>query len=632
MQRTLGQVLTESDRRKAFARLALGALGVVFGDIGTSPLYTIHSTFVDEGVAVTEPNILGVLSLVFWLLFVMVSLKYVVFVMGADNRGEGGIMALMALAHRGARDNVTLRRWIVIFGLLGASLFYGDGVITPAISVLSAVEGLKVAAPALSHWIVPVTILILAGLFAMQSRGTGKVGAVFGPITLIWFIIIAVLGVKEIITQPHVLFALNPFYGLQFFLANGWHGFLALGGVVLAITGGEALYADMGHFGKNPIRFDWFGLVSLSLVLNYFGQGALLLNEPSAVDNPFYHLVPDAFQLPMVVLAMIATVIASQAVITGAFSMTREAIQLGYSPRLEIRHTSREMHGEIYLPWVNRMLFVSVIAAVVGFRSSDNLAAAYGIAVTGTMLITSLLALVVQRRLWGWNRWIVIGLGIVGVSIDTSLFSANAVKFAEGGWFPLVIALVAFTVMTTWRKGRDLVVRELRQSGLALEPFIESVIAHPPLRVHGTAIFLTANVLGVPSALLHNLKHNKVLHERNILMTIGTLDVPTAEYGERTEITALGHEFYQVVIRYGFAEDPNVPLALQSCEAKGLGFDMMDTTFFLSRETVIAGAHAGMPLWREKLFAFLTRNGMSATTFFRIPGNRMIELGTRVEI
>ncbi|HEY8011485.1 MAG TPA: potassium transporter Kup [Rudaea sp.] len=632
MQRTPGQVLTESDRRKAFARLALGALGVVFGDIGTSPLYTIHSTFVDEGVAVTEPNILGVLSLVFWLLVVIVSLKYVVFVMRADNRGEGGIMALMALAHRGARDNVTLRRWIVIFGLLGASLFYGDGVITPAISVLSAVEGLKVAAPSLSHWVVPVTILILAVLFAVQSRGTGKVGAVFGPITLIWFIIIAVLGFKEIITQPHVLFALNPFYGLSFFLANGWHGFLALGGVVLAITGGEALYADMGHFGKNPIRFDWFGLVSISLLLNYFGQGALLLNDPSAVDNPFYHLVPDTFQLPMVVLATIATVIASQAVITGAFSMTREAIQLGYSPRLEIKHTSREMHGEIYLPWVNRMLFVSVIAAVLGFRSSDNLAAAYGIAVTGTMLITSLLALVVQRRLWGWNRWVVIGLGIVGVSIDTSLFSANAVKIEEGGWFPLVIALVAFTVMTTWRKGRDLVVRELRQSGLALEPFIESVVAHPPLRVHGTAIFLTANVLGVPSALLHNLKHNKVLHERNILMTIGTLDVPTAEYGERTEITALGHEFYQVVIRYGFAEDPNVPLALQSCEAKGLGFDMMDTTFFLSRETVIAGAHAGMPLWREKLFAFLTRNGMSATTFFRIPGNRMIELGTRVEI
>ena len=632
MQRTPGQVLTESDRRKAFARLALGALGVVFGDIGTSPLYTIRNTFVDEGVAVTEPNILGVLSLVFWLLVVIVSLKYVVFVMRADNRGEGGIMALMALAHRGARDNMLLRRWIVIFGLLGASLFYGDGVITPAISVLSAVEGIKVATPAFSHWVVPATILILIGLFAVQSRGTGRVGAVFGPITLIWFIIIAVLGFKEIITQPHVLFALNPFYGLAFFLANGWHGFLALGGVVLAITGGEALYADMGHFGKNPIRFDWFGLVSISLVLNYFGQGALLLNDPSAVDNPFYHLVPDAFQLPMVVLATIAAVIASQAVITGAFSMTREAIQLGYSPRLEIKHTSREMHGEIYLPWVNRMLFVSVIAAVLGFRSSDNLGAAYGIAVTGTMLITSLLALVVQRRLWGWNRWIVIGLGIVGISIDASLFSANAVKIEEGGWFPLVIALIAFTVMTTWRKGRDLVVRELRQSGLALEPFIESVVAHPPLRVHGTAIFLTANVLGVPSALLHNLKHNKVLHERNILMTIGTLDVPTAEYGERTEITALGHEFYQVVIRYGFAEDPNVPLALQSCEAKGLGFDMMDTTFFLSRETVIAGAHAGMPLWREKLFAFLTRNGMSATTFFRIPGNRMIELGTRVEI
>ena len=621
-----------TDTRKAFARLALGALGVVFGDIGTSPLYTMHSTFVGEGVAVTETNVLGVLSMVFWLLLIVVSLKYVTFIMRADNRGEGGIMALMALAQRGARESAMLRRWIVIFGLLGAALFYGDGVITPAISVLSAVEGLKVVAPTLEHSIVPVTIAILVLLFMVQSRGTGKVGVVFGPIMLIWFVVIAVLGIKEIATQPHVLYALNPFEGLSFFLHNGFHGFLALGGVVLAITGAEALYADMGHFGRKPIRVDWFGLVSIALVLNYFGQGALLLNDPSAVDNPFYHLVPDALQLPMLVLACVATIIASQAVITGAFSMTREAIQLGYSPRMDIKHTSMQMHGEIYLPWINRALFVMVIVAVLGFGSSDNLGAAYGVAVTGTMLITSLLALVVQRRLWGWPRWIVIGLGIIGLSIDTTLFGANAVKIAEGGWFPLVLGLFAFVIMTTWRKGRDLVLRELKTSSIALEPFVESITTHPPLRVPGTAIFLTANVHGVPSALLHNLKHNKVLHERNILLTVETLDVPTAQYGERTEITALGHDFYRLILRFGFSEEPHIPQALESCEAKGLGFDMMDTTFFLSRESIIATDRAGMPLWRDKIFVYLVRNASSATAFFHIPGNRLIELGTQVEI
>jgi KUP system potassium uptake protein len=621
-----------TDTRKAFAKLALGALGVVFGDIGTSPLYTIHSTFVGENLDVTEPNVLGVLSLVFWLLVVVVSLKYVTFIMRADNRGEGGIIALMALAMTGARGSARLRRWIVIFGLLGAALFYGDGVITPAISVLSAVEGLKVVAPTLEHSIVPVTIAILVLLFMVQSRGTGKVGVVFGPIMLVWFVVIGVLGLMQIVTQPHVLYALNPIEGLSFFLRHGFHGFLALGGVVLAITGAEALYADMGHFGRKPIRIDWFGLVSFALVMNYFGQGALLLNDPGAVDNPFYHLVPDALQLPMLVLACVATIIASQAVITGAFSMTREAIQLGFSPRMEIKHTSRQMYGEIYLPWVNRALFVMVIAAVVGFKSSDNLGAAYGIAVTGTMLITSLLALVVQRLLWGWPRWIVLGLAIVGLSIDTSLFLANAVKIGEGGWFPLVLGLFVFIMMTTWRKGRDLVLRGLQTSSIALEPFVESITTHPPLRVPGTAIFLTANVHGVPSALLHNLKHNKVLHERNILLTVETLDAPTANYGERTEITALGHDFFRLIVRFGFAEDPDIPQALQSCEAKGLGFDMMDTTFFLSRESIIATDRPGMPLWRDKIFVYLVRNSSSATAFFRLPGNRLIELGTQVEI
>ena len=623
---------TPSTDRKAFARLALGALGVVFGDIGTSPLYTINSTFVGENVAVTEANVLGVLSMIFWLLTIVVSLKYVTFIMRADNRGEGGIMALMALAQRGARDSVLLRRWVVIFGLLGAALFYGDGVITPAISVLGAVDGLKVISPDLEHSIVPITLVIMMLLFMVQNRGTGKVGVVFGPIMFLWFVVIAVLGIKEIATQPHVLRALNPFEGLSYFWHNGFHGFLALGGVVLAITGAEALYADMGHFGRKPIRVDWFGLVSIALVLNYFGQGALLLNDPTAVDNPFYKLAPETLQLPLLVLATVAAIIASQAVITGAFSMTREAIQLGYSPRMEVKHTSQQMHGEIYVPWVNRALFVMVIAAVLGFRSADNLGAAYGVAVTGTMLITSLLALVVQRKLWNWPLWAVVGLGIVGVTIDATLFGANAVKIEEGGWFPLVLGLVAFVVMTTWRKGRDLVLRELKTSSIALEPFVESITTHPPLRVPGTAIFLTANAHGVPSAMLHNLKHNKVLHERNILLTVETLDAPTAQYGERTEITALGHEFYRLILRFGFAETPNIPQALQSCEAKGLGFEMMDTTFFLSRESIVATDRPGMPLWRDKLFVFLIRNASSATAFFRIPGNRLIELGTQVEI
>ena len=620
--------------RKAFATMALGALGVVYGDIGTSPLYTIQSTFGDANAAITPDavNILGVLSVTFWLLVMIVSLKYVVFIMRADNNGEGGMMALMALAQRAARGNVRVRWVIMILGLLGASLFYGDGVITPAISVLSAVEGLKVLTPELSHWVVPLTVLILLGLFVVQNRGTSRVGAVFGPIMLVWFATIAVLGAMEITHQPHVLLALNPWYGLEFFRVNGWHGFLALGGIVLAITGCEALYADMGHFGRNPIRLAWFGYVSPALVLNYFGQGALLLSNPKAIDNPFYRLVPQTLLLPMIVLAAIATVIASQAVISGAFSMTREAIQLGFSPRLEVVHTSRQTLGQIYLPWVNRLLLVLVVAAVLGFRSSNALGAAYGIAVTGTMFITTCLALIVARRLWGWSRLLVGLAGVVFLAIDASLFSANAIKIEDGGWFPLVLGLFAFLIMSTWRRGRDLVLRELKQSGLALEPFIASLAEHPPLRVPGTAVFLTANINAVPNALLHNLKHNKVLHERNVLLTVETLESPVAEYGERTEITALGHDFFRLTLRFGFAEDPDIPAALQSCAAKGIGFDMMDTTFFVSRESIVATDRPGMPLWRDKLFAFLARNASSATAFFRIPGNRLIELGTQVEI
>ena len=623
---------TPTERRKASAGLALGALGVVYGDIGTSPLYTVQATFAEPGMAANEATILGVLSLIFWALVLVVSLKYVVFIMRADNRGEGGIMALTALAQRCARGNARVRWGIMILGLLGASLFYGDGVITPAISVLSAVEGLKVAAPPLEHYVVPVTLAIIILLFMVQWRGTARVGAVFGPIMVVWFATIAALGVVQIVEHPHVLLALNPYYALEFFRDNGMFGFLALGSIVLAVTGTEALYADMGHFSKRPIRLAWFSYVSPALVLNYFGQGALLLTNPEAISNPFYLAVPHALLYPMIVLSTVATIIASQAVITGAFSMTREAIQLGLAPRMEVRHTSRETLGQIYLPWINRALLVLIVGAVIGFRSSANLAAAYGIAVTGTMAITTCLALIVARRLWNWSGVMVAAAGLIFLTIDIGLFSANAVKIEHGGWFPLVLGAFVFVIMTTWRRGRDLVLRELRQSGLALDPFIASVMAHPPLRVPGTAIFLTANANAVPNALLHNLKHNKVLHERNVLMTVETLETPIAEYGERTEITALGHEFYRVILRFGFAEDPNIPSAFDRCEAKGLGFDMMDTTFFISRETVVATDRPGMPLWRDKLFAFLARNASSATAFFRIPGNRLIELGTQVEI
>jgi len=620
------------ERNKAFAKLALGALGVVYGDIGTSPLYTLQQTFGVHGVAPTPENVLGVLSLVFWSLVLIVAVKYAGFIMRADNRGEGGIMALSALAQRTMRDRPRVRWMIMILGLFGASLFFGDGVITPAISVLSAVEGLEVAVPHWAHYMVPLAAVIIVALFYFQSHGTGRVGAVFGPVMMLWFTSLVVFGLIQIARHPQVMAALSPYYALRFGMANGWAAFFSLGTIVLCITGAEALYADMGHFGKKPIRFMWFGFVLPALVINYFGQGALLIADPSAAKNPFYLLLPESLVIPMTVLATAAAVIASQAVISGAFSVMREAIQLGYLPRMEVRHTSTETMGQIYLPWINRLLLVLTLAVVLGFRSSTNLAAAYGIAVVGTMTIDSILVMFVFRKMWHWNWFKVIALGGLFLVVDAAFLGANADKVEHGGWLPLVLGLAVFTVMSTWRRGRDLVLRELKQSGLALEPFIASVTSHPPLRVPGTAVFLTSNIAGVPNAMLHNLKHNKVLHERNVLMTVETLDSPVAEYGERTEITALGHEFYRVTIRFGFAEDPDIPAALQSCAAKGMGFDMMDTTFFVSRETVVATDRPGMPLWRDKLFAFLGRNASSATAFFRIPGNRLIELGTQVEI
>ena len=613
--------------------LALGAIGVVFGDIGTSPLYTLQEVFSEKyGLRVAQASVFGVLSLVFWSLMLVVTLKYVVFVMRADNKGEGGIMALLALAQRSVRGMPRVRWLVALLAIFGAALFYGDGVITPAMTVLSAVEGLKVAEPALGRWVVGISVAILLLLFALQRRGTAGIGALFGPVMCVWFTVIALLGVHMIMRAPQILAALNPYYALRFFASHGVAAFVALGGVVLAVTGTEALYADMGHFGKSPIRRAWLGFVFPALLLNYFGQGALLLGNPGAAGNPFYLLVPRALLYPMIALATAAAVIASQAVITGAYSMTREAVQLGYSPRMRVVHTSSRVAGQIFVPWINGMLLVLVIAAVLGFRSSENLGAAYGIAVTGTMVVTTLLMLIVAVRIWHWKLPLVVAIGLAFLAIDLAFFGANLLKVEHGGWFPLVLGLLVFTVMTTWRRGRELVLRQLQHGGLALAPFIASIAEHPPARVPGTAVFMTANLNAVPHALLHSLKHYKVLHARNVLLNVETLEAPFADAAERIEVRGLGHSFHALTLRFGFMEDPDVPAALAECKARGLAFEMMDTTFFLSRETVVATRRPGMALWRDRLFAFMTRNALPATAFFSIPGNRLVELGTQVEI
>jgi KUP system potassium uptake protein len=618
--------------RTRVSTLILGAIGVVYGDIGTSPLYTIKQTFGEHGAVPTAANVLGVLSLIFWSLILVVSVKYAGFIMRADNKGEGGIMALTALAQRSVRSNQRGRWWIVMLGLFGAALFFGDGVITPAISVLGAVEGLEVLAPSLQHWVVPIAAIIIVLLFSFQNRGTGKVGAVFAPVMILWFLALAVLGLWHIGQHPSVLRALSPHYAVEFFVHEKWTAFFALGSVILAITGAEALYADMGHFGKRPIRYSWFGFVLPALVLNYFGQGAMLIENPKTADNPLFLMVPPMLLIPMLILATAAAVIASQAVISGAFSVTREAIQLGFLPRMRVRHTSREQMGQIYLPWINRMLLVLTLAVVLGFKSSDNLGAAYGIAVVGTMTIDSILVMIVFRRMWHWSRAKVLGVGVVFLFVDLAFLTANADKVEHGGWFPLVLGAVIFTLMATWRRGRELVMREIRQGGLALEPFIASIAAHPPLRVPGTAVFLTASQSGVPHALLHNLKHNKVLHERNVILTVETSDTPIAETDERVQVDSLGGGFFNVILRFGFAEDPDVPQTLGVIRQCGLPFDLMDTTYFISRESIVATDRPGMALWRDRIFAFMARNATPATAFFQIPGNRLIELGTQVEI
>ena len=613
--------------------LSLAALGVVYGDIGTSPLYALRECF--HGPHAIEPsgaNVLGVLSLIFWSLILVISVKYLVFVVRADNRGEGGILALTALATKMQRA-VRGGQWVLIaMGLFGAALLYGDGMITPAISVLSAVEGLQIATPIFKPYVLAITILILIGLFLIQKHGTAGVGKVFGPVTLVWFVTLAALGAVQIARNPSVLAAVNPLYGIDFFLRNGWRGYFILGTVVLVITGGESLYVDLGHFGRRPIRLAWFTIVLPALLINYFGQGALLINNPATAENPFYLLAPSWMLYPLVLLATCATVIASQAVISGAFSITRQAVQLGFLPRLTISHTSSTEIGQIYIPEINWALMLACILLVVEFRSSSNLAAAYGIAVISTMVITSVMFAVVARRRWRWSLWAVIPLTALFLTIDLAFFGANIVKVADGGWFPLVVAAFIFLLMTTWKKGRQILAEKMRAEVVPVETFLSDLKKRPPVRVPGTAIFMYSNPHGMPPALLHNLEHNQVLHERVVILNVKTEEIPRVPPEERVEVTQLANGFYRVVVRYGFMDDPDIPEALKGAASQGLEYQSSRTTYFLGRETLIANEHEGMPAWRDNLFAFMSRNARRATVYFCIPPDQVIEVGLQVKL
>jgi KUP system potassium uptake protein len=616
---------------KTRQHLMIGALGVVYGDIGTSPLYTVKQCFEALG-GVTPAAVYGVLSLITWALFAVVTLKYVCVIMRADNRGEGGILALTALALRVPRAGTRFHWWILAGGLLGAALFYGDGVITPAISVLSAVEGLKVATPFFDPYIIPLTVLLLLILFIVQRRGTALVGGFFGPIMVLWFATIGLLGLVEIARQPDILLALNPYYGIHLLARTPLRGFALLGAVVLAVTGAEALYADMGHFGKRPIRYAWLSFVFPALLLNYFGQGALLLHEHTALENPFYRLVPDWGLYPMVVLASAATVIASQAVISGAFSMTRQAVLLGYLPRFEIKHTSEQAIGQIYVPKINLFLLLTVVALVLGFRSSDNLGAAYGIAVTGTMSLTTGLALVYMVGSAGWNKWVATLVFGSFLIIDIGFFSANLLKIEDGGWFPLAVAAVIFTLMVTWLRGREALLAERWREALPLETFLATVKPGRPTRVPGTAVFMVPNDRIVPTALLHNLKHNHVLHERVVLMKVETRDIPHVPDDQRLGIVHLEHNFHTVDVSYGFMDEPNIPRALAQLRLMQFRFNLLETSFFVGREKVVLSKDGGIWTWRKRLFIFMHRTMLSATEYFRIPTNRVVELGGQIEI
>lgn len=621
---------------KPFA-LLVGALGVVFGDIGTSPLYAFKECFGShaghERLPLIEGNVLGILSLIIWTLAVIVALKYVTFVMRADNKGEGGIMALLSLAFP-KMDTSRKSEWILIcVGLVGASLLFGDGVITPAISVLSAVEGLKQVSPNLDHYVIPITMGILVSVFAVQRFGTGKVGVVFGPITALWFIVLAVLGVTNIVSHPGVFAAFNPLLGINFLTTHGFNGFLLMGSVFLSVTGAEALYADMGHFGLKPIRRGWFCLVLPALLLNYLGQGALVLEHGTSIDNPFFDLAPAWAQLPLVILATAATVIASQALISGTYSITMQAIQLGYLPRMKIEHTSHSERGQIYLPAINWALMLACLWLVVTFRSSTNLAAAYGIAVSLTMLVTTLLFFFVTNNLWKWPLWKSLLICVPFGIIEIVFVAANGVKIFDGGWFPLAVGAVIFTLMTTWKRGRIILGAKLRESTLPLADFLSSDVSSGRIhRVGGTAVFLSGNPGGTPLALLHNLKHNKVLHQRVIILNVITEVMPFMDEDRRLALTDLGQGFYRLVGRYGYMEEPDVRELLNGCATCGLCCDPMQATFFLSRETVVPSDIPGMALWREHLFAVMSRNALPATAFFHLPPNRVIELGIQVEL
>lgn len=624
---------TELHNRPFFVT-SLAALGVVYGDIGTSPLYAFRECFHGpHPLAPTPANVLGILSLVFWALTLVISFKYLLFLMRADNRGEGGILALLALLTPRQHLSPTQRRYLLPLGLFGAALLYGDGVITPAISVLSAIEGLKVAAPALKGFVIPTTVLILITLFLFQKQGTTKVGTIFGPIMAIWFATIALLGIGGILRTPEVLAAVNPLHGVRFFTSNGQLAFLVLGSVFLVVTGGEALYADMGHFGPRPIRLAWFTCVLPALLLNYFGQGALLLVRPGEAIDPFYHLAPAWALYPLVFLATLATVIASQAVISGAFSLTRQAMQLGYSPRFRLIQTSSEEIGQVYLPAVNWGLMATTIALVFGFGSSTNLAGAYGVAVTTTMVITTVLAFFLMVKRWHWKTTSAAALACLFLSVDLPFFGANMYKIDHGGWFPLVAGVTVFTLMTTWRRGRKAISQIVRGEKVTLEDFIKTLAAAPPHRVPGTAVFMTGRPTGTPPMLYHHLAHNQVLHEQTIILTVLTEEIPRVPAAERVAVTKLEMGFYRVIVRYGFMQSPNVPVALRQCETYGLAVDLDRATYYLARENIISTPRqSGMMRWQEKLFSFMSRNSFTATAFFNIPAEKVVELGQQVEI
>jgi len=627
-----GHLSTTAATPRAVLPLTLTAIGVVYGDIGTSPLYAMRECFFGtHSVPPTEENVLGVLSLIIYSLLLVISVKYIAIVMRADNQGEGGILALTALLPQtnGPRLSSPL---LVLMGIFGAALLYGDGMITPAITVLGAIEGLKVTTPLVDPYVVPVAVIILVGVFAIQRHGTDRVGRLFGPIMVVWFIVMAVLGIAWLLREPVVLTAVDPRHAVAFFLEHGWHGFAVLGAVFLVVTGGEALYADMGHFGKRPIRIAWFGLVLPALLMNYFGQGALLLTNPAAIEQPFFLLAPPWALLPLVGLATAAAIIASQALISGAFSLTQQAIQLGYCPRLDIEHTSHSEIGQVYVPQVNWALMVSTIVIVIGFGSSSALAAAYGIAVTLTMVITAVLLQVVATERWGWSprlAYLVTGLFL---SIDLAFFGANALKIAHGGWLPLVIGGLLFTLMTTWKTGRRLVAARLTARALPIEDFLARIVETQPARVPGTAVFMTAQPRGAPPALTHNLRYNKVLHEHVVTLMVTTQPVPHVPADQKVTVRALGQGVFDVILRYGFMEDPNVPDALVRARALGLQLDEDDVTYFLGRETLIVTGSPGMATWRERLFVLMARNAVRAISYFRLPAERVVELGVQVEI